>query len=190
MNDRNQFILAFFLLLATIGYGVFQWNEREALLIQADTLSSEVINLTSVSKELTEEYQSIKAEVTADRETAAQELSLVFPTSEDLTTLTRLFDDFAVKNNFESNPFFISSITYDTASSGDDMGYRYVPLNLSITTSKKNLNKFLEFIGTSGSLEGEVRLMSISDMGLTYPKEFGGTYEAQITVYAYYSQDI
>ncbi len=188
MNDRNQFIFAFFLLLATIGYGVFQWSEREALLIQANALSAQVIALTSVSKELTEDYQSIKAEVTSDRETAAQELSLVFPTSEDLTRLTRLFDDFAVKNNFESNPFFISSITYETAAAGTDGSYRYVPLNLNLTTSKKNLNKFLEFIGTSGSLEGEVRLMSISDIGLTYPEEFGGTYEANVSVNAYFSQ--
>lgn len=190
MNDRHQFMLAFLLLLATIGYGVFQWTERAALLVRADSLSSEVINLTGISKELTEEYQSIKAEVTADRETAAQELSLVFPTSEDLTTLTRLFDDFAVKNNFESNPFFISSITYETAQTSVNGAYRYLPLNLNITTSKKNLNKFLEFIGTSGSLEGEVRLMSVSDMGLTYPEEFGGTYEANISVNAFFSQDI
>ena len=186
MNDRHQFMLALFLLLATIGYGIFQWKEREALLIQADALSSEVINLTGVSKELTEDYQMIKSVVTADRETAAQELALVFPTTEDLTNLTRLFDDFAVKNNFESNPFFISSITYESVENAGD--YRSVPVNLNVTTSKKNLNKFLEFVGTSGSLEGEVRLMSISEMGLTYPNEFGGTYDVRIIVNAYFSQ--
>lgn len=190
MTDRHKFILAILILLGAIAYGVFQWYEREALLLEANTFSTEANNLTSMSKTLTADYQAIKADVTADRETAEQELSLVFPTSEDLTTLTRLFDDFAVKNNFAGNPLFISSITYDTVQTSEDGAYRFVPVNIDLKSSKKNLSKFLEYIETSGSFEGEIRLMSVADMSITYPAEFGGTYEVTLTVNAYFSQEI
>jgi len=190
MNDRHQFMLALLILLGAITYGVFQWSEREALVLEANSLATEANNLTSESKALTENYQTIKAAVTADRETADQELALVFPTDEDLTTLTRLFDDFAVMNNFDTKPFFISSITYGTVASSEDGTYRYVPVDLDVSASKNNLSKFLAYIENSGSLEGEIRLMSVGDLSITYPEEFGGTYEAQITVNAYFSQDI
>lgn len=189
MNDRHQFILAILIVLGTLAYGVFQWSEREALLVEADSLAQETSNLTSLSKSLTENYQTVKAEVTEARETSLQELGLVFPTDEDLTTMTRLFDDFSVKNNFESNPFFISDINYGEAEVAEDGSYRYLPVDLSVISSKKNLNKFLEFVETSGSLEGEVRLMDVSDMTITYPVEYGGSFEAKIIVRAYFSKE-
>ncbi|MEK9159998.1 MAG: hypothetical protein AAB383_04680 [Patescibacteria group bacterium] len=190
MSDRNKFIAGLLILLVTIGYGVFQWYEREALAVQATVLSTEAANLTAVSDNLREDYDAIKVEVSAARETAEQELSVVFPTKEDLTTLTRFFDDFSVKNNFASNPFFISSLSYDAAVAPEGTSYRVVPLRLSIETSKKNLSKFLETIETSGSLEGEVRLMSVEDIKIQYPDEFGGSYEVQVEIFAYFSQEI
>lgn len=190
MNDRHKFIAGLLILLVTIAYGVFQWNEREALAVEANILSSEAANLTAVSNNLKEDYDTIKLEVSSARETAAQELSVVFPTKENLTTLTRLFDDFSVKNNFASNPFFISSLSYDTALMSDEGNYRMVPVRLNIESSKKNLSKFLETIETSGSLEGEVRLMSVEDIKIQYPNEFGGSYDVQVEIYAYFSQEI
>lgn len=190
MRERNAVILGIFVLLGTIAYGVFQWNERSALLLEADALSTEIANLNTLSKQLTEDYQVIKVEVSAERETSEQEIDLVFPTEEDLTNLTRLFDDFSVKNNFESNPFFISNITYQKSVTSDDGAYRYVPITLAVESSKKNLSKFLEYVESSGSLEGEVRLMSVEDMTLTYPDEYGGMYEARLTLYAYFSQEL
>ncbi len=190
MNDRNKFIFGLFIILVTISYGIYQWYEREALIIEANRLSTDASTLTAEIDQLKEDYDSVKVEVSAERETAAQEMAVVFPTKEDLTTLTRLFDAFATQNHFAENPFFIRSITYGNAEVSETGNYRYVPLRISITSSKKNLNKFLEFIETSGSLEGEVRLMSIEDLDITYPNEFGGTYEVTAEINAYFSQEI
>ncbi len=190
MNDRNKFIFGLFIILVTISYGIYQWYERDALTIQANQLSTEASNLTAEIDQLKEDYDSVKVEVSAERETAAQELAVVFPTKEDLTTLTRMFDTFASEKHFTENPFFISSITYADEETSDTGDYRYVPLRISVTTSKKNLNKFLEFIETSGSLEGEVRLMSIEDLDISYPDEYGGTYEVTAEINAYFSQEI
>ena len=188
MSNRYQFILAIFFLLGAIALGVYQWNERSALVLEAAQLTSEASNLTTTKKQLEEEYQVVKVEVTAERETAAQELSSVFPSKEDITSLSRLFDEFSVTNNFDANPFFISSLTYGEEVA--EAGYRYVKVSVNFTASKKNLSKFLEFIETSGSLEGEARLMSVEDLTVNYPSEYGGTYEVQAEINAYYSQEL
>lgn len=190
MNDRNKFIAGIFIIMIAIGYGVFQWFEREALLVEAARLSTEASTLTATSDKLKEDYDAIKVEVTAARETSAQELSVVFPTKEDLTVLTRTLDTWASEHNFASNPFFISSLAYESPKMSDSGTYRYLPLRMNLETSKKNLSKFLEYIETSGSLEGEVRLMTGEDIKIQYPDEFGGSYEVQIEINAYFSQEI
>ncbi len=189
MKDRTKLYAGLLILLIAAAVGYWQWSEMQAYQITLDSLTSDSDIQASIKTNLIEDYQEIKTEVDESRETALQEVDLVFPTDEDLTNLTRLFDDFAVKNNFETNPFFISSINYQSAAE-DEGGYRHVPVSLSITTSSKNLGEFMEFIETSGSLESEVRLMSIEEMTVSYPEEYGGTYDIRFTINAYFSQEI
>ena len=186
MSNRNQFIAGLVLLLTTIGLGVWQYSVMQANNIQADTLTSQVSNLAIEKATLIEEYQAIKVQVAAERDSVTQELSLVFPSDEDLTNLTRLFDDFATKNNFNTNPFFISSISYRSYEESSEGDYSYVPVSLSLSSSKKNLTKFLEYVETSGSLEGEVRLMTVEDLTVAYPAEYGGEYLVSMELNAYF----
>jgi len=186
MSNRHQFIAGLFILLITLGIGAWQFSLMQANGIQVNTLTTQTSTLAVEKSSLIEAYQDIKSDVSDERDSAAQELSLVFPIDEDLTNLTRLFDDFATKNNFSSNPFFISNISYRSAELSEDEDYLYVPVNLSFTASKKNLVKFLEYVETSGALEGEVRLMSVEDYTVNYPGEYGGTYSVSMELFAYF----
>jgi len=188
MNDRHRFILALFILLGTLAYGIWQWNTGTALAIQAGQLQTDVSTLIRTSSGLASEYQTIKKSVSVARESSAQELTQVFPTSENLSDLTRLLDTFAVRNNFDNNPFFIGSLNYQKAITPEGAPYQYVPVSMSVTTSKKNLGKFLGFVETSGSMEGQTRLMSVEDFSVDYPSEYGGAYEVRITINAYFAQ--
>lgn len=190
MQDRTKFIIGLLLLLGVLALGVWQFNVMRAYKIDTDTLNTEASTLTLEKKVLIDEYQEIKVDLADDRESANQSLENVFPTDEDLTILTRMFDDFAVKNNFSSNPFFISSINYQSSVKSADGNYRYVPISLSVKTSEKNLNKFLEYLESSGSLEGKTRLMGIEAMTVNYPSEYGGVYDVKFEIYAYFSQEI
>lgn len=191
MNDRHQLFTGLFVFLLAVLLGVWQWSELRGLNEQALALQSEASNLTSISKTLADDYQSIKVEVTAAREQTEQALSQVFPQEEGLTALTRLFDDYSVKNNFESNPFFISSLQYGTNPVDETTGfYQSVLLNLNADTSKKNLSKFLEMIENSGSLEAETRLMSVDNLTISYPQEYGGIYELRADIRAYYAPSL
>lgn len=189
MRDRTKLYIGLFILLGTVALGAWQWNQMQALKITANTLNSESTTLTAIEQTLIEDYQLIKADLASVRETSTQEIEFVFPTDENLTALTRMFDDFAVKNNFSTNPFFISSINY-ASSQMDADGYRYVPVSLNVTASKSNLDEFLDFVENSGSLEGETRLMSVEEMTVGYPVEYGGTYDIKFKINAYFSQEI
>lgn len=189
MSNRNKVIIGIVILLGTLALGIWQGSQMRAHSIAVDALNTTAANLTVEQKKLIGEYQDVKVEVTDSRERAEQSLALVFPTSEDLTNLTRLFDDFAAKNNFKTNPFFISTITYQNAQDTDD-DYRIVPVNMSVESSRKNLSKFLEFVENSGSLEGETRLMTIEDMTVSYPQEEDSTYSVRLLINAYFSREI
>ncbi len=188
MNERHRFIFGLVLLLATVGIGIWQWSVLSSLKTEAKAFETSIASLTSTSETLASDYQDLKKEVDASREIMEQQLSVVFPHGENISQLTRLFDDYAVKNNFDSNPFFISDIRYSKAGESElSASYSHVPLTLNVTTTRKNLSKFLEMIENSGSLDAEVRLMGVDKMSVEYPSEYGGTYKATLDVNAYYT---
>lgn len=188
MKDRNKGYFGVFLILVSIMLGIWQWSIRSANMIQVNVLSTEANNLSVEGNKLSQRAQILKAVVSAGRQSVAQQIELVFPAEEELTDITRLFDDFEHKNNFESNPFLISSISYLSISEEDS--YRVLPMSIQMTASKKNFLKFVDFIENSGSLESEVRLMSIEDLSIGYPDTFGGAYTISATVNAYFASSI
>jgi hypothetical protein len=190
MNDRHQLFLGLFILMGTVVLGIWQWSTLNALQAEALALQSEANHLSTLSESLADDYQDVKVDVTADRETKEQELAQVFPNGEELTSLTRMLDSYAVKNNFSTNPFFINSIRYGAVSTPEGAHYRFVPLNISLEASKKNLNKFIEMIEGSGSLEAGDRLMSLENLHITYPSEFGGSYTMTGNINAYFAPDL
>lgn len=188
MNDRHQLFIGLFILAFALGLGVWQWSELQGLKGQIIALQTEATNLTSISSALASDYKEINVDVASAREQTKQAFAQVLPQNEDLTALTRMFDNYEAANNFASNPFFISAIQYSSASTDEEFtAYRSISFNLSVNASKKNLSKFLEMIETSGSLEAETRLMSIGDLNISYPAQYGGTYDVRADVQAYYA---
>ncbi|MFA5792472.1 MAG: hypothetical protein WC897_01220 [Candidatus Gracilibacteria bacterium] len=190
MTERHKIFAGLTILLATALMAGWQFIVLQNTKADASLLTKTSSELSNLSRSLTEEYQTIKVDVSKYKETSMQELALVFPEDENLTSLTRLFDEFAVKNNFATNPFFISELKYGDFGTPEGENYRILPVDMTITTSSKNLDKFLEYIETSGSLEGGVRMMSAQNVDVTYPSEYGGTYEVKIELNAYFAQEI
>lgn len=183
MMEKRKFIVGIALIVIAIALGAWQWTVMQANVERVELASQTAAELTKTNKSLTAEYQDVKAEVVRTREQAEQALSLVYPTDENITDFTRMIDNFAAKNNFSSNPFFVNNLSYQNAKEG------YVPVQMSVKTSKKNLEKFLDYVEQSGSLENEVRLMSIEEMNINTPDEYGGTYDVNFTIYAYYGSN-
>lgn len=190
MTERHKFIAGLLILLIAGAFGAWQWSILQGMQISTAQMNVDVSNLTAIKNAEQGSNQSSKTEVNALRTTSLEELAAVFPTDEDITALTRLFDEFAVKNNYPNNSFFISNIDYDAQINEEEGGYRSITLSVSLTGSRKNLDKFVEFIESSGALESGVRLMSVEDMRIVYPSDATSDYSAEFSIKAYFSQEI
>lgn len=190
MSDRAKFILGLFVILGGVALGLWQGSETQAYQVAISNFNADAQNLRSIKSGLIDQYQEIKGDVLIARVGVERDLAFVFPTDENITDLNRLFDDFSVKNNFKSNPFFISSISYQGVIENEEENYRVLPLSINMASSKSNFLEFLEFINDSGSLKSGVRLMSVEDLNIIYPTEFGGQYNVRMSVNAYFSREI
>jgi hypothetical protein len=190
MNDRRKLLMGLFILMITVVISVWQWNVMSAFKVQTEAFNSEISNLQGIRNRLIDDYQDIKLAANSEGESTELDLELVFPTVDEVTDLNRLFDDFEARHNSRTNPFFVSSLSYSGAVDVEEGHYRYVPISVNVTSSEKNLNKFMDFVASSGSLESGTRLMSIESMGLTYPAEYGGVYSLNFTIYAYLSREL
>ncbi len=186
MTDRHAFFAGAFLLLLTLGMGVWQWTTLREFQSSTSTVQDELSILNENTETLTTRYQKIKADAASARQETLRALALVFPSSPDVTGLTRLLDDFAVKTNFETNPFFINTLKFGKVAELEK-GLSYIPVEFSVQTSQKNLDKFLQMVEQSGSLEASTRLLSVEALSLAYDDEVTGLLTAQITLHAYFS---
>lgn len=95
-------------------------------------------------------------------------LKTVFPAVDNYTELTRAFDAFEQELNRTKSPFVISSIEYQDAQVDPEGNYKFLPLRMNITSSRDNFAKFLRYVETSGSILGNVRLMDIQSIHMSF----------------------
>ncbi len=190
MSNRTKLLIGFFFLLIALALGAWQGSVMYAHLINVKTLNTEAGNLRKTQANLLDQHEDIKFKITEERVESSTELSSVFPTKEEITALNRQFDQFATENDFENNPFFVSDVSYQNASTSENGEYRYIPVSLSVRTSRKNLYKFMDFIQNSGVSESGIRLMSIESLDLNYPAEGQSGFEVRMVLNAYFSREL
>lgn len=189
-NDRRTIGIGLALLLALGFYALWQWNVMQALDVTAEGAYSNTENFRSIQEQLLQDHQTLKARVQTSRREAEQNLSLVFPSSENLTGLTRMIDDFAARNHFAENPFFVSSIDYGSPVEVEDGSAQALPFTLKVSASRKNLDRFFDYVDASGTLTSGTRLLSIESIDLQYPDTFNGVFEATLHMNAYFARPL
>jgi hypothetical protein len=171
------------IIISVVGYYGYtkyvELSEVNGQLAQADNI---LFDLESENADAMDEYQEAKKDSVEDADENAEKLSSILPADEDLTALTRMLDDFAFENHYDSNPFFISQMSYSTVE--EDEGFRVLPISMTVETSERNFSKFLEYVESSGSLESGVRLMSIEAVNIQTGEE-EDVLRVQLSVNAY-----
>lgn len=160
----------------------FKLSTTQSQLGQADSV---LMELEKERNALTQLYQSSKKESVSLATVQEEKVAKVFPVKEDLTALTRIFDDFAFQTHYPNNPFFISQLTYGTAQPGGDDAYMVLPITMVVEASERNFEKFLEFVETSGSLEQGTRLLSVNGITMQTADRDTGILRLQLSLNAY-----
>jgi hypothetical protein len=165
------------------GYGKYgELTTVQALLTQTDET---LFQLEQERSDVEQDYQDAKKDFVDMVSASEEKIATVFPMEEDLTSLTRAFDDFAFEHHYDTNPFFISQLSYGEVDDSDNDVYRILPITMTLETSERNFDQFLEYIETSGSLDNGIRLMSINAITLQLGSDNEENLRVQLSLSAY-----
>jgi len=187
----NKIITGFALvLLAGLGiFGFFKVTSFLDLYSYNKNLETSISGAITATEGLDSQIAEAKTVFQETNDSKNSDIADVLPSDEDITSLTRAFDDFSVDNNFSNNPFFISSITYNDSTESDTGTYMMLPLSVKVESSEDNFYKFLEYIENSGNLDNRVRLMDITDVSTTFVEdEDSNTISFSLNINAYFQK--
>jgi len=119
-------------------------------------------------------------------------LDSVFPETPDKIGVVRLMENFATNLNTTYPPFDFNSITFQNPVQKE--GYKALPFQTTIRTSRTNFDRFLELIKLSGNVDPKsqdhIRLMDISNISFRYlgvdaaGKDLGVDFSVQMNAYS------
>lgn len=183
-SNAFSWVLTLLILGVTAWQGWAHYETLDTVKAQAQSADTTLLNLEQMRLDLESDYEKQRAEFMQDVSDQAAKIEGVLPSEENLTQLTRTFDTFAfsVQDLADSEPFFISQITYGDLREGS--GYQYLPLTMTVETSERNFYKFLESVAASGSLDPVTQLLSIESISLQISEE--EAWRVQFSINAYF----
>jgi hypothetical protein len=153
-------------LLAAAVWGYFQYVKLAAA---QDALAKEQQLTASMQANVDQfktSYTDLKGSFDKDFASTISSVQAVLPPEENYTELTRLLDKFFQDNNI--NPIFVSDLKFSKPKVDATKEISILPFTMTISTTRDNFEKFLRFIGNSGSLEDKTRLMEIRSISINF----------------------
>jgi hypothetical protein len=111
-----------------------------------------------------------------------KKLSVIFPSQDDYTKLTKQMDAYEGELSANNNAFEVSNIDYQSPIQNDT--YSILPMRMNIRSSKENFTKFLHMVENSGSLKENKRLMDISSIRLAFENNDQAPTENEIITFS------
>lgn len=173
--EKQKFHLKIYLILVIIlafifGFYTFKQVEKYQIAKQASEFNQ--VSIEQLTKEIIEEettYKALETEFDALYTQIDKSLEATFPEENSLTMITRHIDEIEQDLARKDNIFEVSNINYQGVTSEED--FMVLPFRMNIKSSERNFVKFLNIIENSGALENEIRLMEVSSIKLTLPKD-------------------
>ncbi len=164
----------FYLLLSVFLAGVagyYSWDKYQELNASKELLArNEELKIELKRKNIESEgvYKAAQEDTSGMYEKNITALKDIFPKDEAMTSLTRTLDKFFLENNYSAEPFILENISFSESASEEGSAYNILPLSITATGTRRNINKFLVFVEQSGSLASQVRLLTIDNINLSF----------------------
>lgn len=155
------------LIAALVGfYSYSKWQTYTMAVNGIAQNKQAIIALRTASSNEKAQLDSQKDAFNLIRSEIEKKLKVIFPSTDDYTTLTRQFDVYEKDLSTQTNPFEVANIDYQAPIVADQ--YSILPLRMSIRSSNENFTKFLHMIENSGNLKDNIRLMEVSSIRLNF----------------------
>jgi len=172
---RSIGTFAFLTVVVLVAAGVYGYTQFSKLTEVNDALAkgqSTLSQLQTAEKRISSDYAAIKSVYDDNFNTIKESINAVYPSEEQYTDLTRLLDEFMAANNQETlNPIFMSDLKFSAPRIDKENDYAVLPFTISLTTTRDNFEKFLEFVESSGSLDTGIRLMEVKKISISFPSQ-------------------
>lgn len=165
---RNYMLLTMVSLVLAAGYCYLQWTNfakaQEALQDEQIQIST----LSNTNSKFKETYLELKGVFDKDFQNLKDSTETVLPKEENYTELTRKLDAYVEQNHSTINPMFMSDLKFSEARVDKNKDFAVLPFTLTLNTTRDNLENFLRFIETSGSLSDNIRLMDVTSISISF----------------------
>lgn len=175
--QRQQFQVKLYAVLTGIALILFawyfwgQWSQYTFAKQGIDDGGQLVTSLSTSVLDAKEEYEGKRVEFEALDNELETKLQTIFPAADDYTTLTRQIDEIEQTLAKKHDAFEVSSLNFQNIIEGEE--YNVLPVRMTIRSSKNNFTQFLHLIENSGGLDGDMRLMDISSIRLSFENTTG-----------------
>lgn len=177
-------------------YGIEKYLEYSDKATIVGDSEKELVTLTQTKKDEGDSYAKVRTEYKTQDESMLKELALVFPSQENYTELTKIFDAYFLENNRATNPIIATDMQFGTPTKDKSGKYDVLPISMNITASEANFYKFLSFVQDSGTLSKKLRLLDLKSVQMNFAEDDTGTTSAsknkiqfRAEIQAYFQKD-
>lgn len=166
IHIRTYAVLCLLFILLMGFYTYSKWNDYQNAILGVAQNKSYIVSLRNEGSTEKAAASTKKDEADQLNKDIAQKLKVIFPATDDYTTLTKQMDAYEVDLSKPDSPFEVSNIDYQDPIKADN--YSILPMRMNIRSSKDNFTKFLHMIENSGGMKDNKRLMDISSIRLNF----------------------
>ncbi|MCX6734155.1 MAG: hypothetical protein NTX63_05115 [Candidatus Peregrinibacteria bacterium] len=155
-------------------YGIEKYLEYSDKTTIVSESEKELVSLNQTNKIEGDAYTKVQTDYKDSDESMLKELALVFPSQENYTELTKIFDAYFLENNRTNNPIIATDMQFGTPIADKSGKYNILPISMNITASEANFYKFLSYVQDSGTLSKKLRLLDLKSVQMNFAEDDTG----------------
>ena len=168
----QTFVLLTVVVLVAGGvYGFLQYQKLSAAQKALANGQTQLTQLRAQEKQYSDQYTLVRNAYDEEFAGIRDSIQGVFPSEENYTTLTKTLDKYVLDLNKKSPTIFMNNLRFSSPRIEKDKGYAILPFSMSLNTTRKNLDEFLEYTENSGSIDDKTRLLDVRSISISFSGE-------------------
>jgi len=166
---RTYTVVTVIVFIAALVYGFLQYQKLAEAKTAIEQGQEKLIEMQTFKNRIADQYTTINTSFNEDFRDIREAINGTLPKNEDYTKLTQILDAFVNDLNKRSPTIFMSNLRFSQPRLDNDKGYAVLPFSMTLSTTKDNFERILQYVESSGSLDEGSRLLSINSITINFP---------------------